>query len=305
MIKEPKHGYLVTGPTSSPENAFYNDGKAVSICLGPTMDTQLIRELFTQTGAACALLDSIGNKAFIDTLNAAIAQLPPHRISDKGYLMEWMEDYEEVDIHHRHVSHLYGLHPGDQISPNLTPELAEACRVTLNRRGDEATGWSRAWKMNFWARLEDGDRALKLFRSLLHPAYGEDKTVWPASGTYSNLFCSHAPFQIDGNYGGAAGIGEMLIQSHLGFISVLPALPAEWPEGNLHGFKAKGGAEIDLSWAEGKPVEMKVTGGWEDCVKIKIPAGLNVSVKGAEHSVCKDFVNLKMKKGQKATVRFI
>lgn len=305
MIKEPKHGYLVTGPTSSPENAFYNDGKAVSICLGPTMDTQLIREIFTQTGAACALLDSIGNKAFIDTLNAAIAQLPPHRISDEGYLMEWMEDYEEVDIHHRHVSHLYGLHPGDQISPNLTPELAEACRVTLNRRGDEATGWSRAWKMNFWARLEDGDRALKLFRSLLHPAYGEDKTVWPASGTYSNLFCSHAPFQIDGNYGGAAGIGEMLIQSHLGFISILPALPAEWPEGNLHGFKAKGGAEIDLSWAEGKPVEMKVTGGWEDCVKIKIPAGLNVSVKGAEHSVCKDFVNLKMKKGQKATVRFI
>ena len=305
MIKEPKNGYLVTGPTSSPENEFYNDGKAVSICLGPTMDTPLIRELFSPTCAAGALLDSIGNQAFIETLNAAIAQLPPHQISDEGYLMEWMEDYEEVDIHHRHVSHLYGLHPGYQISPSLTPELAEACRVTLNRRGDEATGWSRAWKMNFWARLEDGDRALKLFRSLLHPAYGEDKSVWPASGTYSNLFCSHAPFQIDGNFGGAAGISEMLIQSHLGFINPLPALPAEWPEGRLHGFKAKGGAEIDLTWAEGKPVEMKVTGGWEDCVQIKIPAGMNVSVKGAEHSLCKDFVNLKMKKGQKATIRFI
>ena len=183
--------------------------------------------------------------------------------------MEWLEDYEEADIHHRHVSHLYGLHPGNQISPTLTPELAEACRVTLNRRGDEATGWSRAWKQNFWARLGDGDRALKLFRSLLYPAVQDGKPSQHISGTYPNLFCSHPPFQIDGNFGGAAGISEMLIQSHEGFINILPALPAEWPDGELHGFKVRGGASIDLTWKGGKPLSITVTGGWDPDIRIK------------------------------------
>ena len=312
MMREPEHGYLVTGPSSSPENSFYahddskgkNDRKEVSICMGPTMDIQLIRELFSNTSAAGYLLYPEAEKAFIDSLEYAITQLPPHQISDEGYLMEWMEDYEEVDVHHRHVSHLYGLHPGNQISPELTPELAEACKVTLNRRGDEATGWSRAWKLNFWARLRDGERALKLFRSLLYPACEDGKASWHVSGTYPNLFCSHPPFQIDGNFGGAAGIGEMLLQSHMGYIDILPALPQEWSDGHLKGFKAKGGAAIDLIWKNGLPRSMTVTGGWENRVKIQIPKEMSATVKGCRHNYHKRFIHLEMAEGQVAEIEF-
>lgn len=150
MVKEPKHGWLVTAPTSSPENSFYLKGKdrtPISVCMGPTMDIQLVRELYSNVITASHILSV--DSLYADSLKKAICQLPPHQISKKGYLMEWLEDYEETDVHHRHVSHLYGLHPGNQISVYNTPELAEACKVTLNRRGDEGTGWSRAWKINF------------------------------------------------------------------------------------------------------------------------------------------------------------
>ena len=297
MIEDPSSGYLVTAPTSSPENEFVIDGQKVSICMGPTMDNQLVRELFANTSSAAEILTAAGRlsdeNGFTAELAEASERLAPHRISKEGYLLEWLEDYEEADIHHRHVSHLYGLHPSNQISPYRTPELAEACKVTLNRRGDEATGWSRAWKLNFWARLGDGDRALKLLRSLLYPACQTNgKETWHGSGTFPNLFCSHPPFQIDGNFGGAAGIGEMLVQSHDGFIDILPALPGEWKEGKFHGFRTRGGATIDLEWKDGKPCRLIVTGGWQKDLKIRIP--------GHE-----GFISLALEEGEKKEIEAI
>lgn len=283
MVTEPENGYLVTAPTSSPENEFYVDGcdQPISVCMGPTMDVQLIKELYTNVAKAADILGV--DSTFASHLRDDILRMPPMQIAKGGYLQEWLKDYKEVDVHHRHVSHLYGLHPSNQISPLRTPELAEACRVTLNRRGDGGTGWSRAWKINFWARLHDGDRAALLLKSLLTPAV-DSITGKHGSGTFPNLWCSHPPFQLDGNYGGAAGIGEMLLQSHDGFIHPLPALPTAWKKGHVNGLKVRGGAKVSFSWEEGKLQEMTICGGRLKEYHVAIPDDMTeITINGKCH----------------------
>lgn len=270
LVKDPRSGYLVTAPTTSPENGYKGpNGKTVHICAGSTMDNQIVRELFTNTIEAARILKV--DSAFSKELASKRAQLMPTTIGKDGRIMEWLEPYEEAEPHHRHVSHLYGLHPGNEISPEQTPELAEAARKTLIARGDQSTGWSMAWKINFWARLHDGDHAYKLLVDLLRPCVEKGTNMTNGGGTYPNLFCAHPPFQIDGNFGGCAGIAEMLIQSQTGQIELLPALPATWKNGSVKGLKVRGGGEVSMKWKDGQLVEAGLRATVAHSFRIKLP----------------------------------
>jgi alpha-L-fucosidase 2 len=238
LVVDPKSGKLVTNPSISPEN---NHGHGSSLVAGPTMDEAILRDLFTHCIQAAAILGADAD--FSAKVAAARDKLAPYKIGKDGQLQEWQEDWdaEAKDIQHRHVSHLYGVFPSDQIAIDTTPKLADAAKVTLNTRGDISTGWAIAWRLNLWSRLGDGDRAHKILSLLLGP-----------ERTYPNMFDAHPPFQIDGNFGGTSGMTEMVLQSRNDQILLLPALPSAWPTGRLTGLRARGAVGIDVSWTRGK-----------------------------------------------------
>lgn len=295
LIENPENGYLVTAPTTSPENSYLTDnGDVVSICAGSTMDNQIIRELFTNVINAANILGT--DKQWADELAAKRARLAPTSIGKYGQVMEWLKDYEENEIHHRHISQLYGLYPGYEMTYDKTPELMQAAKTTLERRGDESTGWSMAWKIDFWARLKDGDRAFKLIGDLLKPA-GKGR------GTYPNLFSAHPPMQIDGNFGGSAGIMEMLVQSHAGYIDVLPALPKEWLDGAVKGLRVRGGAEVSFEWENGILTSLSIMASFTNTFKIKRPAGLKVKIVNfSDYKEEDEFISVDLVKGECCTI---